>query len=61
MSDPFFGLFLVISEVDTEHVCRVLSIPSDPFQELHLIYIYFRCLLVNPHVQAVQNVCVKGG
>ena len=25
-----------ISEVDTEHICRVLSIPSDPFQELHM-------------------------
>ena len=23
--------------------------------------VYFRCLLVNPHVQAVQNMCGKGG
>ena len=31
-------LFLAfISEVDTEHICRVLSIPSDPFQELHML------------------------
>ena len=23
--------------------------------------VYFRCLLVNPHVQVVQNMCGKGG
>ena len=23
--------------------------------------VYFKCLLVNPHVQAVQNMCGKGG
>ena len=26
-----------IFEVDTEHICRVLSIQSDPFQELHML------------------------
>ena len=24
-------------QVDTEHISRVLSIPSDPFQELHML------------------------
>ena len=23
--------------------------------------VYFRCVLVNPHVQVVQNMCGKGG
>ena len=34
-SDCSFSAF--ISEVDTEHICRVLSIPSDPFHELHML------------------------
>ena len=30
----------IISEVDTKYICQVLSIPSDPFQELIPICIY---------------------
>ena len=32
MIELFFLAF--ISEAETAHICRVLSIPSDPFQEL---------------------------
>ena len=44
--------------------------PPPPKKKLHLIKIcsiffirmvYFECLQVNPHIQAVQNMCGKGG
>ena len=29
--------------------------------DLDIGMVYFGCLQVNPHIQAVQNMCAKGG
>ena len=51
------ALYLSLRPLYTQKTDYSIAICSKIF----LCMVYFRCYLVNPHVQAVQNMCANGG